>query len=77
MNNKEAEHVRCSIARYVGCPPDSIAITTFSEESRILYSVDYHGYNMLIGFDGLPTPQEIVEEVDEMYLVILSLKSIW
>jgi len=72
LTNKEAEYVRCSISRYVGCSPDDIAII-ITDENHILYDIkDFNGYNVIVGFDEMPTPHEIVEEIDEMYLVSIS-----
>jgi hypothetical protein len=74
LTNKEIETTRCVIAQAINLPPDDIATVTLSEDTPSLFSLDnYNGFNLLLGFDKIPTISEAKESIKDLYLAAIEL----
>ena len=78
MTNKEKEYVRCLIANAGKVPPDTIRIlvdVVDEEKAYTLYVLEeYNGYDIVLGFDYIPTFEEAREEIRDLYLMSLELE---
>ncbi len=69
MNRREIEIIRCLVAKAADIPPDDIEILVGRSKESVLYMIDdYKGYNFAIGFDYIPSVEEIEEGLEELYL---------
>ncbi len=60
LTNKEAEQVRCLIAKCLGIPPDNVVVIISIEDCVSLFCIEkFNGFDTLIGFKEVPTVGEI------------------
>ena len=68
LTKKEIEQIRIIIAKAVEIPPDDINIILAKKDKPTLYVVDYREYNLVSGFNHIPTIEEVREDLKELYL---------
>ena len=74
MTNKEIEATRCVIAQAINLPPDDIATVPLSDGTSSLFTLDdYNGFNLLVGFEEVPTIKEAKESIKDLYLAAVEL----
>ena len=68
LTKKEIEKIRIIIAKAAQIPPDDINIIPEKQNKSTLYVVNYKEYNLVMGFDYIPTTKEVKEDIKELYL---------
>ncbi|MHA1470939.1 MAG: hypothetical protein ACTSSP_10330 [Candidatus Asgardarchaeia archaeon] len=69
MTNRELELIRCLVAQAIGFPPDDITYISVPGGDILCLIDDYKGYNLAVGFDFIPTLEEIKVYVEKLCLL--------
>jgi len=63
---------RIVLAKSIGVNPDDCV--QIVKDTRALFSIDYNGYNLIIGFHEVPTIEKAREQIKDLYLAGLELE---
>lgn len=70
MTNYDKLKTRVLVAQSVGISPDDIRVMEDGEENNYtIYILDeFRGYNLVLGFNEVPTVEKAREQIKDLYL---------